>query len=196
MVKKGFIRLESGKGNGISKKLVLSECGVADADMVTGRDIADYMECFGAGDTVVVCSLGDVAVSLQGLLLTLSQLAERGVTLESVTESWLDMRSGACDWVRLFNGLYVFGRQVASVRTRKALSRVKQEGKKLGRPPGVSGEGLRKFETGLMLYVNSRMSVRAICELVDMDPRSFYRYLKSHGEVPLRRKKDTVESLP
>ena len=187
---KGFIK----QGNAAHIRTAIDQLcasGVNPNQIVIDKDMTPILENLETGDHVITLSLYDVSSSLLGLLRILKQIADCGAVLQSIHEPWLDMKSAPGDWSTLLEGLTDFGTQAVSERTRKALSRVKASGKKLGRPCGITEERFRQYQIGVTLYQNSEMSVQAICKMAGIEMRSFYRYLKeAHIETSRRKIKE------
>lgn len=163
--------------------------GIAETDILIGADIRECWPALSPGDKVVIGELTEVCTDIVSLLALLAEMEERNVLLESISEPWLDMSQGPQARAGLLKGLNRFGWDSLSlgmhVRGTESL-----KVRKRGRPRGISGERLRKSQTGMLLYRHSDLSVAAICDMIGLEQRTFYRYLNANKEVPRRRRVD------
>lgn len=163
----------------------LVTAGVDERDIRVGEDIRECWNALSAGDVLVVGTLSEVCADIVSLLALLDELEERRAAMESLADPWLDMSRGSGTRARFLKGLNRFGWEGLNLSMGDT-SGVPQV-RKRGRPRGISGERLRKSQTGMLLYQHSDLSVAAICEMIGLEQRSFYRYLNANKEVPRRR---------
>ena len=128
----------------LRKSLDAFEQAGFDADKtVVGPSFDRFLTTVSDRSTVVVHSV-DFFSSLMELLSTLAALQERGITLRSLQEPWLNekVESTADFLVKL--------KQLASRlhqrRTRQGLQKARAAGKTLGRPTGYRKTGRRNKE--------------------------------------------------
>lgn len=185
MKKIGFVRYrpEAAELRKAIGRLVAA--GVGERDIRVGEDIRECWAAVPAGDMVIVGTLSEVCSDIVSLLAVLDEMEERRIALRSLADPWLDMSHDSGKRARFLKGLNRFGWEGLNLSMGDAAG-VPQV-RKRGRPRGVSGERLRKSQTGMLLYQHSDLSVAAICEMIGLEQRSFYRYLNANKEVPRRR---------
>lgn len=187
MKKMGFVRYRPAAAELRAAIERLAACDVAEADILVGADIRECWQALSAGDTLVVGELTEVCTDIVSLLALLSEMEERNVALQSISDPWLDMSHGSHARARLLKGLNRFGWDSLAIGVNERASGQPRI-RKRGRPQGISGERLRKSQTGMLLYQHSDLSVAAICDMIGLEQRSFYRYLNANKEVPRRRR--------
>ena len=70
-------------------------------------------------------------------------------------------------------------RQLISERTKNSLKRLKDEGKRLGRPRGLSYQKLEKKHNKIVELINKGISKAEIARLMDCSWITIHRYIKS-----------------
>lgn len=185
MKKIGFVRYCPAAADLRSAIERLVALGIGERDIRVGKDIRECLPAASAGDMIVVGALSEVCVDIVSLLALLDEMEERGVALRSLADPWLDMSQDSGIRARFLKGLNRFGWEGLNLSMEHSADILKV--RKRGRPRGVSGERLRKSQTGMLLYQHSDLSVAAICEMIGLEQRSFYRYLNASKEVPRRR---------
>ncbi|MEG2760900.1 MAG: hypothetical protein RR921_06150 [Mucinivorans sp.] len=78
-------------------------------------------------------------------------------------------------------GINSFGKRIRASRTRIGLLRAKAEGKTLGRPVGTT-KMAGKVGAIAKLRKESKISISKACEIVDCNPRTYYRHA-TKGEI-------------
>lgn len=102
-------------------------------NIIVGQNIDNVINTLQKGDTIVVNSL-NFFPSLIDLLTTLSELQERGITLTSITEPWLNQEiSSTADFLEKLRALAIVLHQN---RTLLGIRKARAAGKQLGRPVG------------------------------------------------------------
>lgn len=86
-----------------------------------------------AGDTVVVSELTRLARSTQDLFNIMAELNEKGVTLKSIKEQWLDTSSAMGTFIlTMMSGLAQFERELMMERQAEGIAIAKENGIKFG----------------------------------------------------------------
>lgn len=138
-----------------------------------------------SGDLILVYTLYDICSSLKELFAIVTELHEKGIGLRSISEEWFDFSPGGTgrvyDLYEVFSKLYVVHKFLAAKTTVAGLKRARANGKKLGRPKGINKDKKMKIEMAVQMYNNSNMTVSEICALMQLTPRSFYRYIQVEG---------------
>ncbi len=110
------------------------------------------IEQLGAGDTLVVARLNQLADSTLDLLHTLSTITERKAGFRSLAEAWADTSQRGVRLLTMLEGIAAFERDVRSARTEAGQARAVARGVKLGRKPKLTPkqeqEALRRRKKG------------------------------------------------
>jgi DNA invertase Pin-like site-specific DNA recombinase len=110
------------------------------------------IEQLGAGDTLVVARLNQVADSTLDLLDTLTAISERKAIFRSLAEPWADSNARGVRLLTMLEGVAAFERDVRSARTEAGQARAVARGVKLGRKPKLTPkqeqEALRRRKKG------------------------------------------------
>lgn len=110
-------------------------------------ELAQAIKALRAGDTLVVWRLDRLGRSLSHLIVTVNDLAARGIGFESITEK-IDTGSAVGQLMfHLFATLAQFERQLVSERTKAALSSARARGRSGGRKTTLSLKQLRQAKT-------------------------------------------------
>lgn len=140
----------------------------------------EFTASLGDGDTVVVCSYIGLFASLGTYLTTAIELLGKGITIESLLEPNVCIN---CSNSNLIRELNVLNRQLRSTSSLKSINKLKDEGKKVGRPRGsCSSELQKKVAQVEKLRKESNISVVAACKLVECNMKTYYR-LRGKEEV-------------
>lgn len=185
MKKIGFVRYYPNAAELRNAIELLVATGVSEQNIRVGEDVRECWAAASAGDTVIVGTLSEVCADIVSLLALLDEMEERRIALRSLADPWLDMSQDSGIRARFLKGLNRFGWEGLNLNMGRTADVLQV--RKRGRPRGVSGERLRKSQTGMLLYQHSDLSVAAICEMIGLEQRSFYRYLNANKEVPRRR---------
>lgn len=151
-------------------------------------DFGQVMEAAAPGQEIVVESLTDVCSSLKELLGIVKKLTAGRISLRSIGEPWFRLSPEDGTLCKLLEDFYQLQKAFSATSTAQGLKKARENGKRLGRPKGISRNISSKFELAHTMYVNSRMSVKAICEIAGCNPRTFYRYLKEADNEVMRRR--------
>ena len=73
-------------------------------------------------------------------------------------------------------------RELISSRTKEALSKIKSEGRRLGRPKrSLSKSKLDNKKEVIDLYLAKKISITSICKLLEVAPATFYNFCRKRG---------------
>lgn len=132
----------------------------------------EFVASLTEGDTAVVYSYTGLFTSLDTYLTAVIELAERGVVIKSLKEPNISVT----DSNRAFVGeLYALGRQLRSASSLKNVNKLKNEGRRVGRPAGTTSDTLEKVAQIDKLCKQSGISVTKACKMVSCQPRTYYR---------------------
>ena len=100
--------------------------------------LADVVGYLRPGDTLVVWRLDRLGRSLQHLIETIAQLADRGIGFKSVTEQIDTTTSGGKLVFHVFGSLAEFERDLLRERTHAGLAAARARGRPGGRPKALA----------------------------------------------------------
>jgi DNA invertase Pin-like site-specific DNA recombinase len=110
------------------------------------RKIAEIIEEFTKGDTLIVSELSRLGRSVLECMEILSVAVEKGVRIYAVKGNWsLDSSIQSKIVAMAFSMASEIERDLISQRTKEALRYKKEQGIKLGRPPGPGKSKLDRF---------------------------------------------------
>ncbi|GKG94778.1 resolvase [Desulfovibrionaceae bacterium] len=163
-------------------------------DMISGKDTnrPELQKCLTAlqhGDTLHVHSIDRLTRNLQDLLLLLSEMAERGVTVRFHKEK-LTFSSDSSPFQKLhlqiIGAVAEFERAFIRERQREGIAIAKAKGKYKGRKRALSAEQLEEISRRI-----ARESVSRIAEEYGVSRQTIYRSLRQNGEGGMRSVRDS-----
>lgn len=156
---------------------------------VLGHALPQLLPRTRVGDVIVIPAVSGGFTSYRNLVQVLETLYRYGLYLRSEAEPWFDFTpENKPDLFRVIRGLYEVQCGFVSRSTARGLHKAKAEGKKLGRPQGTTKASDENIRLAALLYRNNpHMKVREICDLMQCQQRTFYRYLKTNGMGPNRK---------
>lgn len=128
------------------------------------------------GDTLVVWRLDRLGRSMIHLVETISELRERGVGFQSLSDGVIDTTSPSGELVfMIFSALAQFERRLIQERTNAGLAAARARGRFGGRPKLTASHP--KVRAAIEMHRTS-LSVSEICRSLGISRASLYRYLK------------------
>ncbi|WP_253764238.1 recombinase family protein [Flammeovirga sp. SJP92] len=131
------------------------------------------------GDEVIVISLDRLGRSLKNLLEIVETLRSKECQLISIHENIDTTTTTGKLFFNIFASLYEFERATIVDRTLHGLEAARKRGIKGGRKPGLSDENKKKALIAQSLYDEKKLSVKEICDTLNISRASFYRYIKT-----------------
>ena len=128
------------------------------------------------GDTLVVWRLDRLGRSLPHLIATMTDLEERGIGFQSLTENIDTTTSGGKLIFHIFGALAEFERNLIRERTNAGLMAARQRGRIGGRPKSLTP---RQRSIARSLYNDPNNSIAEICRTLKISKVTLYRYIKS-----------------
>lgn len=130
-------------------------------------------------DEVVIISLDRLGRSLKNLLEIVETLRANNCQLISLHENINTTTTTGKLFFNIFASLYEFERATIIDRTMHGLEAARKRGIKGGRKPGLSEENQKKATIAKSLYNEKKLSVKEICETLNISRSSFYRYIQT-----------------
>ncbi len=162
-------------------------CARIFAEKGSGKDVSgrpelqvclDYLR---AGDTLVVPSLDRLARSLKDLIEIVGELNGRGVKFQSLAEA-IDTSTPAGEFqMHVFAALAEFVRKLIVAGTRDGLEAARARGQRLGRPPAMDADQIRRARA---LLERPEESVSSIARLLGVSRATLYKYVPEAAGRP------------
>ncbi len=130
------------------------------------------------GDVIVIWKLDRLGRSLRDLVNLVSKIQEKGAGLKSLTDQIDTTTPQGKLTFHLFAALAEFERDIISERTKAGLASARARGRKGGRPKGLSKEARDKAMLAETLYKQEEMSIKEICNHLNISRTTLYKYLK------------------
>lgn len=174
-MKRGYIgKVDSAKE--VQKQIELyQKCGISLDNVAINVDFDAFISSVSCGDTVIVSSYVGIFASLDSYLKMATELIERNIVIESLQEP--DIVVDKCNSV-FVSQLNALNHRLRSTTSIKCINKLKDEGRKIGRPLGSSSESLKKVSQVEKLLKDSNMSVVNACKITGCNLKTYYR-LKS-----------------
>lgn len=130
------------------------------------------------GDTVVFAELARASRSTKDLLELVETITEKGASVKSLKESWLDTTSSAGKlMLTIFAGLAEFERDLISERTIEGLAAAERRGNVGGRPKKNS----EQLDYAIELVKEGNLAKSEICRVTGVSRATLYRRLEELG---------------
>jgi DNA invertase Pin-like site-specific DNA recombinase len=127
------------------------------------------------GDTLVVWRLDRLGRSLPHLITTMTDLEERGIGFQSLTENIDTTTSGGKLIFHIFGALAEFERNLIRERTQAGLTAARERGRRGGRPKVLTG---RKLSIAQDLY-DKRHPIPEILQTLKISKATLYRSIQA-----------------
>ena len=129
-----------------------------------------------SGDTLVVWRLDRLGRSMPHLVTLIQELLARGIAFRSLRDGMIDTTSASGELVfHIFSALAQFERRLTQERTEAGLLAARARGRTGGRKV-IAGDEPR-VKTAQRMYKDQALSVKQICETLNISRATFYRYL-------------------
>jgi DNA invertase Pin-like site-specific DNA recombinase len=139
------------------------------------------------GDTLIIWKLDRLGRSVRDLIELVTQLQDRGVEFQSLNDHIDTSTPQGKLTFHLFAALAEFERAIISERTKAGLVAARARGRKGGRPKGLSKIMQQKAIIAESYYQQGELSVKEMCEDLQISRSTFYRLLRFRG-VPIATK--------
>ena len=125
------------------------------------------------GDTFVVWRLDRLGRSVSHLIREVQELDKKGVGFKSLQESFDTTTPGGKLIFHMFAALAEFERDLVRERTEAGLASARARGRMGGRPRALTPQ---KIAQARALRSDPSLSIKEICETLQISPATFYRY--------------------
>lgn len=144
------------------------------------REIGTLLQQAQEGDHLIVAEVSRLGRSTLQVLEILEQASSKKISVHIAKNHMLIDGSMQSTIVATILGLAAqIEREFISVRTKEALSHLKSQGIKLGRPKGSSTYlKLDAYEEDILNYIKKTVSKRSIAKIVECSPSTLYYWLK------------------
>ena len=150
------------------------------------RKLGNLLDCLQNGDTLIVSEISRLGRSLTEVMTILHVLMQTGVRVYTCKERFeLDDSINSKVLAFAFSLAAEIERQMISSRTKEALSRLKSEGKVLGRPKGSLSVNtkLSGREVEIRDLLTKGVSKASIAKICAVSRGTLYSYIESRGLV-------------
>ncbi|WP_027956650.1 recombinase family protein [Halobacillus kuroshimensis] len=187
-----YIRVSSEGQNVARQKKALKEegCEVFYEEKVSGkntdrRQLLKMIEDLNEGDVVVVHEISRLSRSVKDLLEIVESIKDKGASLKSLNETWLDTTDDNPMnefLLNIFGSLAQLERGLTLKRQREGIEIAKKEGKYRGRKTEVSLDGKKADKAAQAIaWHKEGKSVRYICKTLSIGTGTLYRLLEREG---------------
>ena len=147
------------------------------------RQLGRLLSCIHKGDTIIASELSRFGRSLYMVMEILSVVMKKECKIFTIKDNFSlsdDIESKVLAFA--FSLSAEIERKLISQRTKEALSRLKNEGKTLGRPKGSKKKHtkLENKEQLIKSYLDKGKKKTYIAKKLKVHPNTIYSYLKNH----------------
>src|SRR5262247_602264 len=181
----GYARVSTGDQDVSLQLDALRQAGCADdrifVDVASGTHttrpgLEACLQALAPGDTLIVWRLDRLGRSMLHLVTVIAELGQRQVGFRSLCDGALDTTTATGELVfHIFSALAQFERRLIQERTRAGLAAARVRGKHGGRRALQPGDS--KVQLAYTMYVDQRLTVRDICQVLRISQATCYRYV-------------------
>lgn len=158
------------------------------------RSIGEIIEDGRAGDIIVVSEISRLARSTLGVLELLKVTSEKDIEVHIVQQNLVfkgqgDMTSKIM--ATMLGMVAEIEREFISQRTKNALAKLKEDGKKLGRPVGSGGKSkLDSRKNEVYNLIKKGLSKTSIARYLEVSTATLYSFLRQNEDLFIQAEKD------
>ena len=145
------------------------------------RKLSKLLDKLEKGDLVIATEISRLGRNMLEVMGILQQCLEKGCEIITVKENYhlgSDIQSKVLAFA--FSLASEIERQLISQRTKESLKRLKNEGKHLGRPYGLSYRKLKKKHNKIKELLDKKVSKAEIARLMGCTWTTLHRYIKEY----------------
>ena len=162
-------------------------CGFIFEENVSGKDtnrpqFVHMMSLLEEGDEIVISDLTRLARSTADLTRLIGEFQERGISLVSLKESWIDTKTAQGRLMfTILAGLAEFERELLLERQAEGIKVAQQNGVKFGKPLNPKAD----IERAIDMYINEsdKYTVKQISEICNVSKTTLWRRLRDMGAL-------------
>ena len=181
----GYARVSTGDQSLDLQRDALQQAGCSTLyeDVASGKntdrpELVNCLKALRSGDMLVVWRLDRLGRSLPDLVRIITDLEQRGVAFESMTEK-IDTSTATGRLVfHLFGALAEFERNLVRERTLAGLASARARGRKGGRKPALTPAQVREVK---VLMADKSIPVGQIAQRYGVSRTTLYKYSKKKG---------------
>jgi DNA invertase Pin-like site-specific DNA recombinase len=147
----------------------------ASGALVERKGLTDALSHVREGDILVVWKLDRLGRSLKDLITRITELNNRKIGFQSITENIDTTTSGGKLIFHIFGALAEFERDIIRERTNAGLEAARSRGKKGGRPRALTPQ---KIQVARTLYADKSTAVSEICKMLGISRHTLQRYVR------------------
>jgi DNA invertase Pin-like site-specific DNA recombinase len=143
-------------------------------------ELARALDDLRAGDTLCVWALDRLGRSLFEIIENVKKIHDRGADLTVIVQSIDTSTPTGKILISVFSILAELEIELKRERVAAGIRLAREQGRHLGRKPGISDEAMKKAQTAYKMYKSKdpAYSVREICKTLRMSLRTFYKYIR------------------
>ena len=153
---------------------------ISSRKLLTERKLGKLLKKLKKGDVLIATELSRLGRNLLEVMGILQHCLEKGCQIWTLKENYrlgADIQSKILAFA--FSLVGELERQLISERTKNSLKRLRDEGKRLGRPRGLSYQKLEKKHNKIVELINKGISKAEMARLMDCSWITIHRYIKS-----------------
>ena len=140
--------------------------------------LAEALEFVREGDTLVVWKLDRLGRSLKHLIETITNLNNRNIGFQSITEQIDTTTSGGKLIFHIFGALAEFERDIIRERTNAGIQAARARGRIGGRPKAKTLDTPKKVALAQSLYDDKNNTIDEICKTLNISRATLYRHIR------------------
>ncbi|PEM69267.1 recombinase family protein [Bacillus pseudomycoides] len=145
-------------------------------------ELQRMMESLQIDDVIVVTDLTRISRSTQDLFKLIETIKEKGASIKSIKDTWLDTTSDnpySTFLLTVMAGVNQLERDLIKMRQKEGIAIAKEQGKYNGRPKQFSHKNA-KVKHAIELYEQGNKTVNEICKITGLTRSTFYLRLKEY----------------
>lgn len=188
-MKIGYARVSTREQNLDLQKDALTEYGCEEIffDVASGAkterpELKEAFKRLRKDDVLVIWKLDRLGRSLKHLVEVVHDLEDKGIGLKSLKDEFIDTTTPQGRLIfNIFASLAEFERDLIRERTQAGLKAARARGRKGGRPKGLSKQAESTAYAAEALYMEGKLSIKAIAEKLGISRATLYSYLRHRG---------------
>lgn len=143
-------------------------------------ELTQTLDNLRAGDTLYVWALDRLGRSLFEIIENVKKIHDRGAYLSAIVQNIDTSMPTGKILISIFSILAELEIELKRERVAAGIRLAREQGRRLGRPAGISDEAKKTAQTAYKMYHSKdpAYSVREICKTLKISLRTFYKYIK------------------